>query len=129
MSKSKGEVGFDADGKRYTLVFSIDALCNLEEAAGCSIAKIGKIWADPDQPQLHIVKAAFWAALTDNHPDITKQEASRLMASLGFVQAGQLVLEAFSLAFPEAKQPVPLEVKPRANSRRSQTGSQPIANG
>ena len=88
MSKAKGEVGFDADGERFTLSFSIDALCELEDAAGCSIAKIGTILADPDQPQLRIVKSAFWAALTDHHPDMTQKDASKLMASLGIVQGG-----------------------------------------
>src|SRR5688572_26747681 len=128
MSKAKGEVGFDADGGRFTLTFSIEALCELEEAAGFSMAKIGTILKDPEKPNLRIVKCMFWAALTDHHPDITQKDASKLMSQIGFVNAGQLVLEAFALAFPETAS-VPLESKPRPSSKRAPTGARLTANG
>jgi hypothetical protein len=130
MSKATGEVGFDADGERFTLTFSIDALCNLEEAAGCSISKIGEGLRDEGKPQLRTIKTMFWAALTERHPDMTQKDASTLMGKIGFVTAGRLVLEAFALAFPDSEVvPVPLEIKPRSNSRRAPTGTRLTANG
>jgi hypothetical protein len=133
MSKAKGEVGFDADGERFTLSFSIDALCELEEAAGCSMTKIGETWADPSKPQLRLVKIAFWAALTENHPGLSMADAGKLMAAIGFVQASRLVLEAFALAFPESAKegaPLPLEIKGgKTNGRRAPTGPRLTANG
>jgi hypothetical protein len=121
MSKAKGEVSIEADGKRYTLAFSINALCELEDKLGESVADIGSLAAKGKR--FSTIRTVFWAGLHDHHPDLTLQDAGKIISAMGIEAADAAVAEAFGLAFPEVKAaPVPLEIKP-APAARARTGS------
>lgn len=102
----KGEVAFDADGKTYTLRFSSNAICELEERLDKSFTKIGAelqaaVETDPASIRFGTLRAIFWAGLQDHHPDIDLAAAGDVMiAAGGAVQAMALIGGAFVAAFP-----------------------------
>lgn len=99
----KGEVAFEAAGKTYTLSYSVNALCALEEAAGEGVTQIAARMGDPQGLRLAMVRSLFWAGLRDHHPEVTVEECGRLMDGVGLDKAGELVGRAFVLAFPQAR--------------------------
>jgi hypothetical protein len=124
-NKLKGEVGFEAGGEIYTLVYSLNALCELEEKLGGSVASIEAI--AKSGKRFETVRTVFWAGLIEYHPDMKPRDAARLVSMIGFEKADELIGQAFSAAFPEAKlqdgAPLPLEVKPAPTRKtRGRTG-------
>ena len=100
----RGETAFEADGKTYTLRFSANAICEMEEALGRGIGVIGQEMGSMETARLTTVRAVFWAGLRDHHPDIDLKAAGDLvMAAGGIVGALALISKAFELAFPVAK--------------------------
>lgn len=97
----KGEVAFEAAGRPYTLSFSVNALCELEEALGLSVARISEVMGDDNSVSLRNVRALVWAGLRDHHPEVTQVEAGRLIDAVGIAEAVGLVGRAFMLAFPQ----------------------------
>jgi hypothetical protein len=73
----KGEVSFEASGETYTLQFSIDALCVLEEKLDMSVGKMAAKLAD--DPRLSFLRTVFWGGLQANHPKVTVKEAGDLI--------------------------------------------------
>jgi hypothetical protein len=98
----KGEVAFEAEGKTYTLRFSIDALCNLEEAAGKGFASIAIELSDPEKMSVSLLRKVLWAGLIEHHPDLDVRAAGELILAAGgaVVVLGQIE-KAFTAAFPE----------------------------
>jgi hypothetical protein len=123
MSSATGEVGFEADGKRYTLCFSVNAICELEDALDISFEEIRTF-----KKKTKLGRAMFWAAMTDNHPDLTLKDAGKIMAAVGDTRSSELVMQAFSLAFPQVGN-VPLDGKAKPAGRRAPTGNQPSLSG
>ncbi len=117
-NRQKGEVGFEADGKPYTLVFSINALCELEDRMGEAVSGIDSLASS--RKRFRTIRTVFLCGLLDHHPELTEREAGRIIDAIGIERADALVGEAFALAFPEAK-PLPLDSKP-APASRARTG-------
>lgn len=111
-NKLRGEVGFEADGKSYTLAFSINALCQMEDRIGVSVADVGT--ALSGKRRYSTLRSLFWCALCDYHPGLTEQDAGRIMAAIGTNKADALVAEAFKLAFPD---PGPLDGEAAASGQ------------
>ena len=97
-NRARGEVGFEVDGVAYTLVYSVNAICQMEDALSVSMAKLG---ADMAAGSTSAARSAFWACLLEHHPDLTPQDAGRLMTVLGPAKAGDLLGQAMSAALPE----------------------------
>jgi hypothetical protein len=104
-NKAKGEVGFEVDGKSYTLVFSINALCELENQLGGDVANIAAAGFGGIK-RYSTLRATFWAGLTDHHPNMTLQAVGKIINALGIQKADELAGEAFKLAFPPANGPL-----------------------
>jgi hypothetical protein len=118
-NKLKGEVGFEADGQSYTLVFSVNALCELEDKLGASVSDIGGLLTRGKR--FSTIRTVFWAGLVDHHPDLALKDAGRIITAIGIEQADALIGEAFGLTFPEAKA-LPLASKPAPGKRNGRTG-------
>lgn len=118
MSKLKGEVSVEADGQRYTLAFSINALCKMEDMFGEAVGDIATL--GNKGKRFNTMRNVFWCALADHHPDLTVDDAGRIITEIGIAKADELVGEAFALAFPEVKAS-PLAGKP-AGKRSGRTG-------
>jgi hypothetical protein len=121
MAKAKGEVSVEADGKTYTLVFSINALCELEDKLGASVSDIAAL--STNGKRFGTIRTVFWAGLQEHHPDLTLKDAGRIITAMGIPAADAAVGEAFSLTFPEVRT-LPLELKPAPGKRSARTGSQ-----
>jgi hypothetical protein len=102
---NRGDVSFEAEGKSYTLRFSIDALCNLEEAAGKGFAAIAIELTDPERMSVTLLRKVLWAGLLDHHPDIDLKAAGELIvAAGGAVAVLEQIEKAFAAAFPEKEE-------------------------
>jgi hypothetical protein len=99
-NKSKGEVGLKVGDKAYTMVFNVNALCLLEDAAGQGVMQIGATMSDPSKMRLGIVRQMLWAGLQTKHAGLTVEEVSAIMDAIGINRAIEVVSQAFALAFP-----------------------------
>jgi len=105
MNKHRGEVEFEADGKTYTLRYSIDAICEMEAATGRGFFAVTQELSDANAMQLSTVRAVLWAGLREHHPDVTLKEAGDLIVKAGGIMVViGLLSQAITLAFPETEQ-------------------------
>ena len=107
----KGELAFKHGEKTFTMSFSINALCELEDQLAAPMADIMTKATDPASMSIKTIRAVFWAGLRDHHPDLTTKDAGDLMTAMGQLQALELVGRAITLAFPEAVGPLASKVK------------------
>lgn len=121
----KGEVELVAGEERYTLRFSIDAICSLESSTGKGLpALIGEI-SDPDTMSVARLRDMLLAALAEHHPDITLKQAGELIVPAGgFIKVFEKVSEAIAVAFPAADPAAPKEkgARPPKGPRQGGTG-------
>lgn len=101
----RGDIAFDADGKTWTLRYSTNALCELEDDLGEGVAALGKSMANPAGVKLKTLRSLVWAGLRDHHADLDKRQAGDLIDAAGAQRIGELVMEAFKAAFPVADKP------------------------
>jgi len=92
-------VRVSAAGATWRLVVSVNALC-LIEAEVKDADEMAKLMSGGDAA-FTTVRAAFWAALQDHHPQVSLEDAGRLLDHLGLMKAGSLMGQALMLAFPE----------------------------
>ena len=99
---ARGAVTFEAGGKTYTLTYSTNAFCEIEQATSRSIKKIGMELLDPDNLTINTLRTVVWGGLREHHPEITFADAGRLIDQLGMTNMLTLVLQAVAAAFPAA---------------------------
>ncbi|MEO1067397.1 MAG: GTA-gp10 family protein [Pseudomonadota bacterium] len=99
-NKEKGEIVIDASDAAFTLRFSANALCDLEAEVGASAVALANELSDEDNISITTLRAMFWAGLRDSHPDISVDDAGRIMTELGITEASAKIGEAFVAAFP-----------------------------
>lgn len=99
---AKGEHSFSVDGRQLTLVYSIDALCRIEDRFDKSaLAVLAGMMRDPQVRKLRVV---LWAGLQEHHREIDEKAAGELIRGLGGVQpAVELINQAFLKSFPRAE--------------------------
>jgi hypothetical protein len=95
----KGEFGFTCGGVEYVLVYTVDALCALEDRLNMSVVQIGEAFGG--DPRLTFLRIVFHAGLHEYHPDLTPKQAGELMQAYGLEKAGNMVGTAFMAAFGE----------------------------
>jgi hypothetical protein len=99
-----GEVRIEVDGEAYTLAFTPNALCDLEDATGKTVVQIGReldaMLADEDMSVTKL-RLLLLHALSEHHDDMDLKGAGRLMHQMGVVEASGKVMEAFMIAFPD----------------------------
>lgn len=126
----RGHVQFEALGKTYTMVFSINAICRAEDRLDKGIAEIADRLLTGGR--LGYVRTLIWAGLGDKHSDLTEAQVGALIDDVGLAKAGALSREALAVAFPEAfagassdsPQPAPgAGGGPTSSSRGSKSGS------
>jgi hypothetical protein len=95
----KGEVLLQAGEDSYKLSFSVNALCELEEAMGLNVTQIGKRLSG--DVALKDVRLLLWAGLLDHHPGIDLRKAGIIMTIATPQVVGAAIGEAFQKAFPQ----------------------------
>jgi hypothetical protein len=98
---TNGLIGFDAAGRRWTLVYSVNALCRVEDALGEGAMAIAAMMADPAKVRVGPMRTMFWAGLADHHPELTLEGAGELMDAIGLPTAMEYVAKALTAAFPK----------------------------
>lgn len=93
----RGEVGFEALGKSWVLRYSTNAMCEIEEALGEPILAIANQLQDESRVSIRTLRALFRHGV-EGCEDL--KHAGELMDAIGFADAGQLIGEAFTRAFP-----------------------------
>ncbi len=82
MSKLNGDVSFVAkDGKTYTLRLDFNALCDFGEKTGKNALECfanNDPAAPPKMPDPSDMRALFWAALQEHHPEVSLRAAGAL---------------------------------------------------
>jgi hypothetical protein len=100
-NKFKGDVSFETGEKTYTMRFSANALCELEDALEMGVNAVAKQLANPESMRLKMVRVVFWAGLRDHHPEITLHQAGEIITDVSLTQAMGVVSKAFELAFQD----------------------------
>lgn len=87
----KGEVSLPSGEETYTLSFSVNAFCYLEEADGRTFGEIIQELMDPKKLSMRQLRQFVHAGLLDYHPDLTVADAGRIIMKAGGVSS---VMEA-----------------------------------
>jgi hypothetical protein len=116
---SKREVRLESGGRSYTMIFSINALCELENDFDDVIAEVAAVLSGTGKKRLTMMRRVFRAGLSDYHPEVTEKQAGLLITALGAHAAFAKMAEAFTLAFP----PVEGAWVPLDGSASESTGS------
>ena len=120
----RGEHSVTVGETTYTLRFTLNALCEVEEAAGVSVeALLGRV----SNGNLRDVRLLVWGALRDAHPELTLTEAGTVlgavMAADGMEAAEALIVTAIEEAFPtkttNPRTPARRKKKRKAGTRSS----------
>lgn len=90
----RGEVELKAGEKTYTLVFTINAVCELESHLNKSVTEIVG-----SMDRITVVRAVLWAGLQHHHK-LTLEEAGDIMHAAGAAATSAAINQAMTLAFP-----------------------------
>ena len=101
-NKERGEIAVEFDGESINLILSTNAICELEDAADCSITDIlDKVGEKDKRARFKFVRWLFWAMMLDARPNATVADAGKLIDSLRG-KHDQVMVAAIIAAFPEA---------------------------
>ena len=100
---NRGQVALDFEGGNFTLEYSINATCDLEDHYNLPIGKVAEKLQNPDGVRMSDLRVVGWAALREPHPDTDVIEAGRIANAAGAQLAMTIVAEAFRAAFPAPK--------------------------
>jgi hypothetical protein len=129
-NKVRGEVGFEADGRAWTLAYSTNALCELEEELDDVVVSIADLLNGAGgKRRLSTLRAVFRAGLLDRHPEVTTADAGRLIDAIGMKAAFGKVSEAIALAFPVPEDAVPLDLTAAPARRKGGNGRTGLRTG
>jgi hypothetical protein len=119
----KGEVSLPAGDKTYTLSYSVNAFCHLEEADGRSFAEIITDLMKPDTLSVRKLRQFVHAGLIDHHPDVTVEEAGRIiMAAGGIDVVMKAVGSGLEASMPDKEASGTPRPRNRADRRKVGTG-------
>lgn len=94
----RGEVELKAGGKSYTLVFTINAICDVEEEyPGVNILA--------DLNKASNIRYLLLASLRDRHPDIKKSDAGNILQEAGFEATKVAIAQAYERAIGRKDSP------------------------
>ena len=99
---SRGSVALQAGDTAYTLSFSINALCELEDVFGMPPAQVGKLFDDETKTSMKDVRKLIMVGLHDHHPELDEKQAGTIGTQAGMNVTMEAIGKAFALAFPEA---------------------------
>lgn len=102
-----GEVSLQHKGETFTLRYSIDALCRLEERFDCDVGDLlrrlqGKV-------RINFLRAVLFEGLQDQHPSLDEKTAGEIIGSYRVIDITIEILTAFSRAFPQPKEGAPAD--------------------
>ncbi|WP_421930131.1 hypothetical protein [Nitratireductor rhodophyticola] len=100
----RGGVTLKAGEKSYTLSFSINAMCELEDSFGKPVMEVIEdfqmMGANGAAPSIKTVRTLIWAALIDHHPEMSVEDAGRITLDVDVNTVMEKVGLALQRAFP-----------------------------
>lgn len=93
----RGEVAFEVGSTVYTLVFSTNAICELENLLDRGLNVIVM-----SMDRLATVRALLWAGLRARHSGVSLEQAGEIIDLCGMAAATEAIGRALSAAFPAA---------------------------
>lgn len=98
-NQNRGEVTFDAKGKTWTLQFTTNAMCEVEDAFEKSIVEVANDLQSEAGVKIKSIRTLFKIGIGGCD---SVEQAGDLMDAVGIQAAGELLGKAFSAAFPDA---------------------------
>ncbi len=98
----KGEVGFKALGKDWTMKLGNGAVRHVENETGKTFPQIGKELSNEGTASISLLTQVFHASLVRHHPDATIENCDDIIDEIGHEEAGTLIGKAFELMQPKA---------------------------
>lgn len=92
---ARGEVALAVADTEYTLKFSTNAICELEDRLDKGLNVIVA-----NMERLTTVRALLWAGLRAKHPEVTITQAGEMIDRIGMAQATEVIGKALTAAFP-----------------------------
>jgi len=98
---ARGTMALAIGAVDYTLAFTTNALCELEEAAGMPAPQFLASLEDPKNPPgIKPIRLLLWAGLLDHH-NLTLKEAGGLIDEVGLDVLAEKLGAAVSQSMPE----------------------------
>lgn len=98
----KSEVAFKVGETEYTLKFSTNAICELEDRLDKGLNTIVA-----NMERLTTVRALLWAGLRAKHPEVNIAQAGEMIDRLGMPEVTEVIGRALTAAFPVAEEADP----------------------
>lgn len=108
----RGETQFVNGEDEYTLVFHVNALCEVEALLDKPWGRVAVELGQRDGASLQTIRALIWAGLRTHHPEIKLAKAGDLISHLGMKRCGEVVVTALEAAFPEVSDDADGEADP-----------------
>ena len=95
---ARGEVALKAGGLEYTLKFSTNAICELEDRLDKGLNTIVA-----NMERVSTVRALLWAGLRAHHPEVTIAGVGEIIDGIGIAAVTDTLGKALAAAFPAEK--------------------------
>ncbi|WIA58092.1 hypothetical protein N6H05_09960 [Sphingobium sp. WTD-1] len=118
----RGEASFKAGVSTFTLVFDVNAFCELEDETGFGVAEL--IEQIQDKPSFRLLRSIFCAGLQTHHPKTSLAEAGEIMSDAGLEGIKNALRSALQAAMPsKADSDQDESAEGKARRKRAGTGS------
>ena len=94
-----GEVAFHTADAEYTLKFSTNAICEMEDRINKGLSSIVQ-----GMDRLSHVRALLWASLRAKHPDVSMEKAGAIIDLAGMKETTVAIGKALEAYFPKASE-------------------------
>lgn len=94
----RGEASFKAGAATFTLVFDVNAFCELEDETGFGVTEL--IERIQDKPSFKLLRSIFCAGLQTHHPRTSTAEAGEIMSDAGMDGVKDALSRALQAAMP-----------------------------
>lgn len=99
-NKDRGEVTLQAGGVTHKICFTVNSLCNLEDALDLPITAIGAKLGDPSKLKLSLVRTILKYGID---PEPTIEEAGLIIGEAGLPTVMMAIAAGIAQAFPESE--------------------------
>lgn len=109
-NKQRGHVSMTVGDETYTLAFTMNAMCELEDVFGQPFQQIADTLGGGAMPKIGDLRKLLWGALTEFNDGFdecdppTLRRVGVLANDFGLVATMEKIGEAFEAAFPPADQ-------------------------
>jgi hypothetical protein len=99
----KGEVEVRSGDDVWTIQFTVNALCELEEATGAPFQKLMARFSDEKGVSLKDLRLLLWAGLQEHHSGVDLKAAGAIMQEVNYNAVGEAIGRALARTFPDVE--------------------------